>query len=87
MTYRTDQSYKSYPRRLIVKTKLGKPGQSRFFIRVGKSFIPKAVNRNLLKRRLRAILKKYSKPGADCLVIYNSKMMLSYKELEKEILK
>ncbi len=71
---------------LTIKTKPQSSLKPKIFIRIGKSFVKKAVRRNLIKRRLRAILGKFSQKGRDCLVLYNSADSNPlYRELEEEV--
>tara|TARA_B100000965_G_scaffold380666_1_gene377412 strand:- start:254 stop:496 length:243 start_codon:yes stop_codon:yes gene_type:complete len=56
---------------------------------VSKKNIPLAVNRNKIKRRIReSIIKIYSEvslPSGSNLIIYNSKKILTFKEIKKDI--
>ena len=56
---------------------------------VSKKNIPLAVNRNKIKRRIReSIMKIYSEvssPGGSNLIIYNSKKILTFKEIKKDL--
>ena len=62
-------------------------GNNRLMVSVSKRFFKRAVKRNLLKRRLREAYRRskqlLSVPGGcDLLIIYNSKEIAGYKELE-----
>ena len=56
---------------------------------VSKKNIPLAVNRNKIKRRIRESINKiYSEvslPGGSNLIIYNSKKILTFKEIKKDL--
>ncbi|WKZ29685.1 MAG: ribonuclease P protein component [Patescibacteria group bacterium] len=63
---------------------------SRFGVVVGVKVHKRAVKRNLLRRRIREILRKHLaeiKPGYDVMVLTQTKALeLEYKELEAQVL-
>ncbi len=74
---------------LVVKTKPRGSQARRLFLAVGKAVAKKAVARNLLKRRLRAIMKPLLKDeNRDFLVIARpGAAEASFRELKNEIMK
>ena len=56
---------------------------------VSKKNIPLAVNRNKIKRRIsqsvNEIYSEVSLPGGSNLIIYNSKKILTFKEIKKDL--
>ena len=63
---------------------------SRFGVVVGLKVHKKAVRRNLIKRRIREILRKHLEeiaPGKDVMIMANAKALdVDYKEMEAQVL-
>lgn len=56
-----------------------------FFVSVSKSVAKKATERNLLKRRIRSILKNTIREGFYCVVVKPAAHMVSFQELKDDL--
>lgn len=74
----------------IVVKKVKKEIQEKsLFIAVSKAAVPSAVKRNLLKRRIRAIIRPFVERGGNnfFVVVKKGADMVSFEDLKREIVK
>lgn len=60
----------------------------RFAVAVSKKNVKRAVDRNLIKRRIREAFRAHQnllQPNVDYIALYNKKELLPYSEIEKDL--
>ena len=91
------KSFYEYPLRIIwLNVELNTPYPAQVMITVSKKYVPGAVKRNLLKRRIREAYRKnkfsfyefLTTTNLKCAfaIVYTSKDILDYKEIEAKII-